>query len=185
VKCRIAGIIEAIERGIITPTTKERLEALEAEKASLERAPVDAALPAIHPNLAQLYRDKVRRLEEELADPEVAVEAKSVLRSLIKTIKITPGAKRGQVQLELYGELAAILAASQAQVPNSSLGGCGGLHHSVPNRSNTSSREDHFQACSMTHRSSRVSRLARFVSYLCVDQRGSMAPIGVVPRLVV
>ena len=112
---RIAGIVDAIERGIITPTTKQRLEALEAEKAELERAPVEAPLPAIHPNLAQVYRNKVARLEEELADPEIAAEAKSVLRSMIKTIKITPGAKRGEVHLELYGELAAVLAAGQAK----------------------------------------------------------------------
>jgi hypothetical protein len=59
----------------------------EAEKAHLEVLPVEAPLPAIHPNLARLYREKVARLEEELADPEIAAEAKSVLWSLIKTIK--------------------------------------------------------------------------------------------------
>ena len=77
--------------------------------------PVEAPLPAIHPNLARLYRDKVARLEEELTDPEIAAEAKSVLRSLIKTIKVTPGARRGEVALELHGELAAIVAAGQAK----------------------------------------------------------------------
>jgi hypothetical protein len=92
-----------------------RLEELEAEKARLEALPVEAALPAIHPNLARLYRDKVARLEEELADPEIAAEAKSVLRSLIKTIKVTPGTRRGEVVLELHGELAAIVAAGQAK----------------------------------------------------------------------
>lgn len=115
VKRRLAGIIEAIERGIITSSTKERLETLEAEKAELESVQVDAPLPTIHPNLAQLYREKVTRLEEELADPEIAAEAKSVLRSLIKTIKLTPGAKRGEIDLELRGELAAILAAGQTK----------------------------------------------------------------------
>ena len=115
VQRKLAGIIEAIERGIVTPTTKQRLEELEAEKARLEALPVEAALPAIHPNLARLYRDKVARLEQELADPEIAAEAKSVLRSLIKTIKVTPGTKRGEVALELHGELAAILAAGQVK----------------------------------------------------------------------
>ena len=76
---------------------------------------MEAPLPAIHPNLARLYRDKVARLEEDLVDPEIAAEAKSVLRSLIKTIKVTPGAKRGEVALELQGELAAILAGGQAK----------------------------------------------------------------------
>ena len=50
-----------------------------------------------------------------MADPEIAAEAKSVLRSLIKTIKVTPGAKRGEVALELHGELAAIVAAGQGK----------------------------------------------------------------------
>lgn len=71
------------------------------------------ALPAIHPNLAQRYRDAVARLEEELASPELAAEAKSMLRSLIKTIKVFPGGKRGEVELELHGELAAILSFAQ------------------------------------------------------------------------
>ena len=112
---RISGIVDALERGIITPTTKQRLEVLEAEKANLEHTPVEAPLPAIHPNLAQLYRTKVARLEQELADPEIAAEAKSVLRSMIKTIKIAPGANRGEVLLELHGELATVLAAGQAK----------------------------------------------------------------------
>jgi hypothetical protein len=36
-----------------------------------------------------------------------------VLRSLIKTIRVTPGTKRGEVALELHGELAAILTAGE------------------------------------------------------------------------
>ena len=115
VKRKLAGIVEAIERGIITPTTKERLEALEAEKAQLESAPAEAPRRQSIQTWPKLYRHKVARLEEELADPEIAAEAKSVLRSLIRTIKVTPGAKRGEVELELHGELAAILAASQGK----------------------------------------------------------------------
>jgi hypothetical protein len=44
---------------------------------------------------------------EESADPEIATEATSVLRSLIGTIKVTPGANRGEVDLERHGTLAA------------------------------------------------------------------------------
>lgn len=149
VKHKIGGIIDAIERGIITATTKERLEALEAEKTALERAPAAPALPPIHPNLAERYRNAVIRLEEELNDPELNAEAKSVLRRLIKTIKIFPGAKRGEVELELHGELAVILAFAQggqeqsrdAGVPYSSLGGCGGPHWTIqPIRADGDSR---------------------------------------------
>jgi site-specific DNA recombinase len=55
VKRRVAGMVEAIERGIITRTTKQRLEELEAEQVYLEVLPVEAPLPAVHPNLARLY----------------------------------------------------------------------------------------------------------------------------------
>jgi hypothetical protein len=61
-----------IERGIITPSTKQRLEELEVERANLQASQGEAPLPALHPNLARLYRDKVARLEEELDDPEIA-----------------------------------------------------------------------------------------------------------------
>ena len=114
VKRKIGGIIDAIERGIITATTKERLEALEADKAALEQDTAEPpALPSIHPNLAERYRNAVARLQDEIADPELATEAKSVLRSLVKTIMVYPGTKRGEVELELHGELAVILAFAQ------------------------------------------------------------------------
>jgi hypothetical protein len=110
VKRKLAGIVDAIERGIITPTTKERLEALEAEKATLEQVVVEPALPVIHPNLAEHYRSKVAQLQAELVDPEMAAAAESMRHAMIKTIKVTPCDKRGCVCLELHGELATILA---------------------------------------------------------------------------
>jgi site-specific DNA recombinase len=114
VERRISAIIDAIERGIITATTKERLEALEAEKVTLTTAPTPAPTPSIHPNLAQVYRDKVARLEAELADPAIAADAKSVLRSLIDKIVLIPGEKRGEIGIELHGELANILTLGTA-----------------------------------------------------------------------
>jgi hypothetical protein len=46
------------------PTTKERLEALEAEKAQLESMTAEVPLPSLHPNLAQLYHDKIVQIEK-------------------------------------------------------------------------------------------------------------------------
>jgi site-specific DNA recombinase len=88
---------------------KNGLLALEAEKAELERTTVEPAMPTIHPNLAQHYRDLVQRLQNQLQEPELAATAKSMLRSLIKEIRISPGAKRGHCCLELVGKLATIL----------------------------------------------------------------------------
>ncbi len=114
IKRKLSGIVDAIERGILTDTTKERLVTLEAEKATLEsESPIQPALPLIHPNLAERFRQAVARLDKELADPALAAEAKSVLRSLVKTIKVYPGPNRGEVELELHGDLASILAFAQ------------------------------------------------------------------------
>ncbi len=73
---KIGGMIDAIERGIITASTKERLESLEAEKLALDRLPAEPPMPIIHPNVAERYRNVVVRLQAELADPKVAAEAK-------------------------------------------------------------------------------------------------------------
>jgi len=107
---RIAAILDAMERGVVTPTTKERLQALEAEKSALDSAaPEPSPKVAIHPNLAEHYRKAVLRLQENLTDPALGAAARSALRALIKTIKVFPGSKRGEVNLEIYGELAAVL----------------------------------------------------------------------------
>lgn len=115
VKRRIDGILEAIERGIITDSTKSRLMELEAEHKRLEEAlgTQPAAMPAIHPNLPELYRRKVADLEVELNDPTISAEAKEVLRSLIDKVVIYSGEKRGEVHLQLHGELAGILRMAQ------------------------------------------------------------------------
>jgi site-specific DNA recombinase len=109
VKRKIDGVMEAIELGIVTPTTKDRLLALEAEQATLQQTTVEPAMPSVHPNLAEHYRLLVQRLQEELAEPELAASAKTMLRSMIKEIRITPGEKRGQCSLQLVGDLAKIL----------------------------------------------------------------------------
>ncbi len=110
---RIAAMLEALEQGVITPTTKERLEDLEKQKTGLLATAEVTVMPALHPNLARLYSEAVARLHEELANPDLASKARSVLRSLIKTIVVRPGTSRGEVKLELHGELATILQFAQ------------------------------------------------------------------------
>ena len=66
-------------------------------------------LPALHPNLAQVYRQKVERLEEALHDPVVSAAAVEALRSLIDAIVVYPGERRGEVRVEMRGDLAAFL----------------------------------------------------------------------------
>jgi site-specific DNA recombinase len=78
-------------------------------KAEIDAAGMPEALPALHPNLAQVYRQKVERLEQALHDPAASAAAVEALRSLIDAIVVHPGERRGEVSLELRGDLAAFL----------------------------------------------------------------------------
>ena len=60
----------------------------------------------LHPNLAQVYRRKVERLHEALADPALRDEALGLLRGLIERVVLHPAAEDGQGQeIELVGEV--------------------------------------------------------------------------------
>jgi site-specific DNA recombinase len=110
---RIAQVMAAIEQGIITRTTKERLLELEASrerlKADLPRVKEPAPPPMLHPHIADIYRRKVADLEAALNDSLLRTEAAAALRSLIDKVELYPGAKRGELRAELHGELAALL----------------------------------------------------------------------------
>jgi site-specific DNA recombinase len=107
----IAGIIAAVEDGLYQPTMKARLAELERQKAEIEarlRA-AEPELPDVNPNVAELYRRKVRHLAEALAEDPSSQEAAIALRSLIGEVVLTPGEKRGEVNATLRGELMGIL----------------------------------------------------------------------------
>jgi site-specific DNA recombinase len=107
---QIRALVEAIKDGMRTPTMKQELLALEAQKADLatmlERAPAPA--PRIHPKLAEIYRTKVANLQDELNRPELRAEAAVALRSLIEEIRLVP--QNDRLEIELAGDLAGILA---------------------------------------------------------------------------
>jgi DNA invertase Pin-like site-specific DNA recombinase len=88
---------------------KQELKALEARQAELERALAVATAPAplIHPNLAEVYRQKVAAMHEALQDLGSRDEAFDVIRSLIDEIRLVPA--EGELRIEIKGELAGIL----------------------------------------------------------------------------
>jgi site-specific DNA recombinase len=91
------------------------LSALEADKAKAETNLANAAAPPklrIHPNLPALYRRKVEQLQEALSQPATQVEASEIIRSLIDRIELTPAG--GTLAIKLYGDLAQIIAFSEA-----------------------------------------------------------------------
>ena len=70
-------------------------------------------MPRLHPNLADLYRQKVVNLAEALNEEDTRLEATGCIRELIEEIRLVP--KNGKLQVELYGELAALLNLANEQ----------------------------------------------------------------------
>jgi hypothetical protein len=111
VERRIRRVVEVItEDDAPVRALKQALVALEARQLTLERELATTAAPAplIHPNMAEVYRQRVERLNEALQDPATRDEAFELIRSLIDEIRLVP--ESGELRVELRGELAGILA---------------------------------------------------------------------------
>jgi site-specific DNA recombinase len=80
---QIRAIVEAIRDGMRTPAMREDLLALE----TIDAAPAEA--PALHPELAAVYQQKVANIQEELNRPQLRTEAAEAIRSLIDEITLT------------------------------------------------------------------------------------------------
>ena len=89
----------------------DRMRELEARQDEIEErlSTVPADMPDIHPKIADIYRRKVERLAEALADPRDRDEAAEAIRGLIERIVLTPGEKRGEMHAALHGDLGTIL----------------------------------------------------------------------------
>ncbi|MBT1159632.1 recombinase family protein [Aminobacter anthyllidis] len=118
VEKQIRSIIEAIKAGMFHVSMKAEMDALEARKADLTNqlaaAPQDK--PDLLPSISSLYARKVAQLTEALNHPDDRPQAAAALRSLIEKIVLTPGAKRGEIDATLYGELGTILNWTKRQV---------------------------------------------------------------------
>ena len=92
---------------------KDELNANAAKREELKAtlAAADAPPPLLHPEMAGLYRQKVTALAQALEHPETRTEASEALRGLIDAIVLTPD--QGELQIELKGNLAAMLGAAQ------------------------------------------------------------------------
>jgi len=62
-------------------------------------------MPRLHPKLAELYRERIERLHEELNRPALLAEAAQALRALIEEVRLIP--ENGRLEIELAGDLAA------------------------------------------------------------------------------
>lgn len=67
--------------------------------------------PLLHPSMADLYRTKVEELADALQREDSRLEASETLRGLIDSIVLMP--EKGQLRIELRGNLAAMLTVAQ------------------------------------------------------------------------
>ena len=113
VKRDIQKVIEAIKAGFALPELKAEMDALQARKEALlaQLATADEPPPLLHPTMADLYRSKVEELAAALQREDTRLEASEMLRGLIDSIVLTP--EKGQLRIELRGNLAAMLTAAQ------------------------------------------------------------------------
>jgi site-specific DNA recombinase len=103
---KLDGLIEAIANGLRSPGLQQKLDELERRKAALE---ADGGPPAespirLHPNLSELYRQKVAALHRAFEDPLTRDEAIGLLRGLIESVRLTPQGEA--LEIELAGDIA-------------------------------------------------------------------------------
>lgn len=120
---QIDRIIEAIAEGMFHESMKAKMDSLETRKRNLEAdlANTEPAAPVmLHPNLSDVYRDKVANLTKALNDPATKAEATTIIRSLLESIRLVPNAS-GTLDIELVGELAGLLSLGASQNEQSRL----------------------------------------------------------------
>ena len=106
---KLDGMYDAVADGLRTPGLLAKIEALERQNAELETQ-LEAPAPSpvrLHPNLADLYRQKTAALCEALADPAIRDEAIAILRGLIEEVRVDFGPDGWTA--ELQGEIVALV----------------------------------------------------------------------------
>jgi len=120
VERKLANLVEAIADGLKAPGIQQKLDELEAQRAvlqaQLQAAP--PAPPALHPNLAQVYADRVASLRRAL-DAKDGAEVLEAARALIDTVVVSPPPSDqpdDPPHIELTGNLIAMLKAGGAKL---------------------------------------------------------------------
>jgi site-specific DNA recombinase len=109
-------VIKAIKAGVPGVAVKDEMTNLEARRIELlgQLESAQPSMPRLHPNLAGLYRQKVMNLADALNEEDTYLQAAECIRELIEEIRLVP--KHGELEIELYGELAALINLANGQL---------------------------------------------------------------------
>jgi site-specific DNA recombinase len=86
-----------------------QMKELENRKEELEKALAEAEEPPplLHPNMAEIYRQRISALHESLRSNETKAEAAEIVRTLVDRVTLVP--EEGLLSVVLRGDLAAML----------------------------------------------------------------------------
>ena len=108
---RLAEILKALGEGYRSEEWKAELVTLDARKAALTTALAEPPLPALHPQMADVFRKKATTLAAGLEHDEQRDAARQALRGFLERIDIPPG----EGLLQVVGNLGSMLAAAQGR----------------------------------------------------------------------
>jgi site-specific DNA recombinase len=113
IEARRKKLVESIMEGVPGAQVKDELIAIGDRKEVLTKQleTANQPPPLLHPSMADVYRTKVEGLAAALQREDTRLEASETLRGLIDAIVLMP--EKGQLRIELRGNLAAMLAAAQ------------------------------------------------------------------------
>jgi site-specific DNA recombinase len=114
IEARRKKLIEMVMEGVAPAVVKDELNANAARREQLEAqlAAAQNPPPLLHPEMARIYREKVSGLVKALQDPDGRSETTEALRGLVDAIVLTPDQDGEVLQIELKGNLAAMLGAT-------------------------------------------------------------------------
>jgi site-specific DNA recombinase len=102
-------LIEAIKAGVPGAAVKNEMTTLEARRTELliQLQVLAGPAPKLHPNIAEIYRQKIVRLGEALNDQQTREQAAECIRQLIEEIRLVP--ENDKLRIHLFGELASLI----------------------------------------------------------------------------
>jgi site-specific DNA recombinase len=131
---RIDTLLDAFASGTLRgASVQSKLEALEARQGEVakELAGLSEEPVRLHPNLADLYRQKVAALQDLLNSDVSRTQAVEIIRSLVEQVIFRPNPEAG-LEVELVGDIARMVHLAQNSNEN---GPVSGAVHDEFNRS--------------------------------------------------
>ena len=128
VERKLTGLINALAEGFRAAGLQGQLDTLEARRIELAAkltAPPPTQ-PRLHPNVAQVYRDKVERLQDALQAGPDGQPALDAVRELIDRIVLSPAPNDDGFEVELIGDIASMISLALAETRSQPRAGASG-----------------------------------------------------------